>query len=139
MIYLNKAETQACVLPYTNQCHIKDTTRMLFYTAIHICMTFFSITLNYFNMKSTTTFKGWNKTFNVLNEIMFYIRAFSNHLPFWHVYDYVSFNKLIFLTISVLWLWSLFEIGAVRCEYSQYNIQCILFTDFFVTHIATCI
>jgi hypothetical protein len=27
-------------------------------------------------------------------------------------------------------LWSLFEIGAVRWEYSQYNIQCILFTDF---------
>jgi hypothetical protein len=30
VIYLNKAATQACVLPYTNQCHIKDTTRMLF-------------------------------------------------------------------------------------------------------------
>ena len=74
------------------------------YWSIFICMTFFSITVNYFNMKSTTTSKGWNKTFNVLNEIMFYIRAFSNHLPFWHVYDYVSFNKLIFLTISVLWL-----------------------------------
>jgi hypothetical protein len=47
VIYLNKAETQACVLPYTNQCHIKDTTRMLFYTAIHICMTFFSITYSH--------------------------------------------------------------------------------------------
>jgi len=39
VIYLNKAETQACILPYTNQCHIKDTTRMLFYTACILFLT----------------------------------------------------------------------------------------------------
>ena len=67
------------------------------------------------------------------------------HLMFWmklcftlEHFQIIAFLSMImflsitwfFFTISFLWLWSLFEIGAVRWEYSQYNIQCILFTDF---------